>query len=177
MQENSCNFSDVRPVILPLAYPPIQINKKNQACANMLSVDYCGAVSEMSAITQYINNEIYLSAEKCPVAKIILGIAMAEMIHLQKLGEMIYLLGGSVDFVSRQRDGRRWVWSPQCLTLPRQTREILMAGIESEKAAINQYEMHRKMITDTSVNAVLARIIKDEEYHIMLLQAMLKELS
>ncbi len=31
------------------------------------------------------------------------------------------------------------------------------------------------MIKDHDVNAVLARIIKDEEYHIMLLQALLKE--
>lgn len=32
------------------------------------------------------------------------------------------------------------------------------------------------MIQDGCVNAVLKRIIQDEEYHIMLLQAMLKEL-
>ena len=45
-----------------------------------------------------------------------------------------------------------------------------MADIEAEKAAINQYRMHIKMINDGGINAVLARIIKDEEYHIMMLQ-------
>ena len=48
---------------------------------------------ELSAIAQYINNENRMSCERCPLAKTILGIAMAEMMHLQKLGELIVLLG------------------------------------------------------------------------------------
>lgn len=52
---------------------------------------------------------------------------------------------------------------------------MLIADIEAEKAAINQYKMHISMINDDCVNDVLARIMIDEEYHIMLLQAMLKE--
>ena len=55
-------------------------------------------MSELSAITQYINNQNRMSCEKCPLAKMILGIAVAEMMHLQKLGELIDLLGGEVDY-------------------------------------------------------------------------------
>lgn len=51
----------------------------------------------------------------------------------------------------------------------------MRAGIESEKAAIEQYRIHIKNINDEYIRAVLARIIKDEEYHIMLLQAMKTE--
>ena len=87
---NSCDFMGVKPVMVDLPYPPIQVKEKNRTYANLLSIDYCGAVSEMTAITQYINNENRLSCEKCPVARTILGIAMAEMIHLQKLAELIY---------------------------------------------------------------------------------------
>lgn len=171
---NTCNFTDVKPIMLPLPYPNIQVSEHNQGYANLLSQNYCGAISEMSAVMQYINNENRLSGENCSQAKIMLGIAMAEMIHLQKLGELICLLGGSVDFVARGRDGRGWMWTPQCLKLPSQAKEMFQAGIESEKSAIRQYEMHMKMIHDTYVNAVLERIIKDEEYHILLLQMMLK---
>ncbi len=35
--------------------------------------------------------------------------------------------------------------------------------------------MHMKMIKDDCVNAVLERIVKDEEYHIMLLRMLLEE--
>ena len=172
---NTCSFVNVKPIMMELPYPPIKVKEKNQAYANLLSIDYCGAVSEMSAITQYINNENRLSCEKCPLAKIILGIAIAEMIHLQKLGELIFLLGGNVDFVAKQQNGRQKMWTPEYLTIPGNARKMILADIESEKAAINQYRMHIKMINDNDVNAVLARIIKDEEYHIMMLQALLTE--
>lgn len=102
---------------------------------------------------------------------------MAEMVHLQKLGEMIILLGGSVGFTVKQRDGRSHLWTPRYLTLAERPEQILMAGIESEKAAIRQYEMHIKMIRDNDVNAMLTRIIRDEQYHIMLLQMLAKELG
>ena len=60
---DTCNFRDVQPIMMNLPYPPIQVRKKNKDYANILSFDYCGSVSEMSAITQYINNENRLSAE------------------------------------------------------------------------------------------------------------------
>ena len=57
MQENenilpdTCNFRDVQPIMMNLPYPPIQVRKKNKDYANILSFDYCGSVSEMSAIS------------------------------------------------------------------------------------------------------------------------------
>lgn len=180
MKENAlvstCNFMDVKPIMMALPYPPTQVREKNQDYANLLSINYCGPTSEMSAITQYINNENRLSCIKCPMAKTILGIAMAEMIHLQKLGELIYLLGGNISYTARYRDGRQVLWTPQHLKLQENAREMLGTGIESEKAAIDQYRIHMKMINDEYVRAVLARIIKDEEYHIMMLQALKAEL-
>ena len=150
---NNCSFEGLRPFMADLPYPPIQVREKNPSYANLLSIDYCGSVSELSAITQYINNENRLSCEKCPMARTLLGIAMAEMMHLQKLGELIVL--------------------PEYLDIPEQVKGMLVADIEAERAAINQYEVHMKMIKDDCVNAVLARIIEDEQYHIMLLRSLM----
>lgn len=172
---NSCSFSGIRPAMADLPYPQIRVECQNPAYANLLSNDYCGAVSEMSAITQYINNENRLSAMQCPLAKTLLGIAMAEMMHLQKLGEMIVLLGGQIDFTAVQQNGRKRMWTPEYLNIPTQAKQMLMADIEAEKAAISQYRMHMKMIKDSCVNAVLIRIIRDEEYHIMILRALIDE--
>ena len=170
--ENTCSFRDVAPIMMDLPYPPLQVKEKNPAYANLLSVDYCGAVSEMSAITQYINNENRLSHEMCQMARTLLGIAMAEMMHLQKLGELICLLGGQVDFTAKMRNGRRRMWTPEYLNIPGNVQKMLSADIEAERAAISQYEAHMRVIEDCHVNAVLARIIQDEEYHIMLLNIM-----
>lgn len=173
--EDNCNFMGLRPVMVDLPYPAIRAKGRNQAYANLLSVDYCGQVSELSALTQYVNQENRLSLEKCAMAKAILGIAMAEMVHLQKLGQLITLLGGTVDYAAKLQNGKRMMWTPEYLSLPDCIGKMISVSIEGEKAAINQYRMHIKMMDDPYVNAVLARIIKDEEYHIMILQALRNE--
>lgn len=171
----NCKFTGMRPAMADLPYPQVQVWGRNQAYANLLSIDYCGQVSELSAVAQYINNENRLSYENCSMAKTILSIAMAEMMHLQKLGELVCLLGGTVDFVAKQQNGRNIIWTPGFLTIPEHAKQMLLADIEAEKAAISQYRMHMKMINDDCVNKVLARIIIDEEYHIMILQALIRE--
>lgn len=171
--KNTCSFAGVKPIMVDLPYPEIQVRCQNQIYANLLSVDYCGATSEMSAITQYINNENRLFIQNCQTARTMLGLAMAEMMHLQKLGEMIVLLGGNIDFTAKYQNGRRWMWTPEHLNIPEQAKKMVIADIEAEKAAIHQYRAHMKMIQDQGVNDVLMRIIKDEEYHIMILQSLI----
>lgn len=166
---NDCNMQGIRPIMMDLPYPPIRVREKNSQYADLLMVDYCGSVSELSAILQYINNENRMSGEYCSLIRTILGIAMAEMMHLQKLGELIHLLGGNVCFETKQPNG---LWSPSCLTLPNCIPQMLQADIEAEKAAIRQYRMHINAIRDDYVNAVLKRIIQDEEYHIMILSSL-----
>ena len=173
---NDCKLSGLKPAMADLPYPPIQVKEKNRSYADLLSVDYCGSVSELSAITQYINNENRLSCGNCPLTAAVLGIAMAEMMHLQKLGELINLLGANIDFVAKQPGKKPMMWTPAYLTLPENAKKMLWADIESEKAAIHQYRMHIGAIKDPYVNAVLLRIIKDEEYHIMLLKSWMETL-
>ena len=112
---STCSFRDVKPIMMDLPYPQLQVREKNRTYANLLSNDYAGAVSEMTAITQYISDESRLFCEDCMLAKTILGIAMAEMIHLQKLGEMIFLLGAILIFrqgkgMEEAECGRRSTW-------------------------------------------------------------------
>ena len=54
---NDCDMSGIKPAMLELRYPPIQVERRNPEYASILAFDYCGPVSELSAITQYINNE------------------------------------------------------------------------------------------------------------------------
>lgn len=172
--KNSCKMMGVSPAILPFPYPDVKVTEKNLSYAEILKHDFCGMVSELSAITQYIHTEIMLSNRNCPVATVILGIAMAEMIHLQKLGELIELLGGCVDYqtmVQNQRSTVSVSWNAGWLRLQNEPGKMLRSGIEAEKAAIAQYKKHMQMIKDPHVCNMIARIIQDEEYHISLLQS------
>lgn len=172
---NTCGFAGIRPAMVDLPYPPTEVREENPVYADLLSIDYCGSVSEMSAITQYINNQNRLSCEYCPLAKTLLEIAVAEMMHLQKLGELIWLLGGKVDFTAGYQSGRK-MWTPAYLSIPENARQMILDDIESEKDAINQYKVHINRIGDDCVDRMLIRIIRDEEYHIMILRALLDDL-
>lgn len=82
-----------------------------------------------------------------------------------------------MDFASRGCNGRPRLWTPDYLDIPENAAKMITADIEAERAAINQYEMHMDMIEDDCVCAVLARIIRDEEYHIMLLKVLRNEVA
>ncbi len=172
---NSCSFSGVKPIMADLPYPPIQVRDRNPAYANLLQEDYCGAVSELSAVAQYINNENRISHRECALARTLLGIAMAEMMHLQKLGELICLLGGRVSYEAVDCKGCRKLWTPAYLDIPEQKEQMLLADIQAEQDAIRQYKGHIRVIRDECVRAALERIIQDEEYHIMLLRNLLEQ--
>lgn len=172
MLQSDCSFGGVSPLMLPFPYPPLKVQEPNQFYANLLTVDYCGSVSELTAITQYIHGESCMCCDHCAQARTLIGIAMAEMIHLQKLGELILLLGGRIDYSVPTRSGKPQLWTPGYVEFAGSLSGILSANIEAEKAAISQYEQHMKMIEDNCVNAVLSRIVQDEEYHIMLLRMM-----
>ena len=51
---SGCDFSGVKPAVMDLPYPPVQVREKNQNYADLVTISYCGMVSEMSAIMQYI---------------------------------------------------------------------------------------------------------------------------
>ncbi len=172
---NSSNFSGVKPIMADLPYPPVQVRDRNPAYANLLQEDYCGAVSELSAVAQYINNENRISQEDCSLARTLLGIAMAEMMHLQKLGELICLLGGKVCYESVDCRGCRKPWTPGYLDIPEWKEQMILADIRAEQDTIRQYKGHIRVIRDRCVNAVLERIVQDEEYHIMLLEKLLDQ--
>lgn len=172
--QNDCSFSGTSALNLPLPYPPIRVQEENQFYANLLTLDYCGSVSELTAALQYIHGESCLCCHQCKTAKTIVGMAVAEMIHLQKLGEMILLLGGHINFSIKTRTGTQ-MWTPEYTNLANDEQQIIAANLEAERAAIEQYEQHIGMIEDDYVNALLKRIIQDEEYHIMLLQMLQRQ--
>lgn len=169
--ENNCNMMSVNPAIMQLSYPPIRVTGTNPKYAEILKIDYCGSVSELSAITQYIHSEVLLSNRNCETAKIVLGIAMAEMIHLQKLGQLVELLGGYLDYKTMKNQRISVNWTTEWLQLQHEPEKMIMEGIASEKGAIAQYQRHMQVIKDPYVRKIIARIVKDEEYHIFLLQS------
>ncbi|MEL1135005.1 LysM peptidoglycan-binding domain-containing protein [Desulfitobacterium sp. THU1] len=152
---------------LPDPYPERRVVGKNPYYAQLIFDDYAGKVSETTAIMQYIHHHMEMEATPSwqEVADLEEGIAIVEMLHLDMLGEIIIHLGASPYY----HDGRQQPWTPQFIAYHSfDPCAQLRADIQSEYDAIHQYQAHIEVIQDPFIQALLARIIKDEEFHIKL---------
>lgn len=152
---------------LPDPYPERRVVGKNPYYAQLILDDYAGKVSETTAIMQYIHHHMEMEATPSwqEVSDLEEGISIVEMLHLEMLGEIIIQLGASPCY----NDGRQQPWTPQYIAYHNfDPCAQLRADIQSEYDAIHQYQAHIEVIQDPYIQALLARIIKDEEFHIKL---------
>ena len=140
-------------------YPTID-KGSDPITVRMLKEDYAGAVSEMTAVSQYIYQNI-LSTGNESFASAILQIGIVEMSHLDMLGDAIMALGGNPSLGNGSI-----FWNGKLVNYARTLPEMLRANIEAETQAIASYERHAANTTNTSVRALLKRIIKDEQLHL-----------
>ena len=137
----------------------------------MLKEDYAGAVSEMTAVAQYIYQNI-LSTDDESFANAVLQIAIVEMSHLDMLGDAILALGGNPTFGNGSI-----FWQPSSVNYSKTLPEMLMADINAESQAIVNYETHASQTTNADVKALLERIVQDEQLHLRFFQETLAGLT
>jgi aerobic-type carbon monoxide dehydrogenase small subunit (CoxS/CutS family)/bacterioferritin (cytochrome b1) len=152
---------------LPDPYPERRVAGQNPYYAQLLFDDYAGKVSETTAVMQYIHHHMEMASIPSwqEVSDLEEGISIVEMLHLEMLGEIIIHLGASPCYY----DGGQQPWTPQYIAYHNfDPCAQLRADVQSELEAIQQYQAHIQMIQDPFIQALLARIIKDEEFHIKL---------
>ncbi|MDN5348143.1 MAG: hypothetical protein PWP65_1707 [Clostridia bacterium] len=148
----------------PGPYPPVRVKGKNLDYARILMDDYAGFVSELTAITQYLHHHLTIANDE--VSRLLENISLVEMRHLEMLGRTIVLLGGD----PRYENSGRSAWNGNYVmydtgNMCRQLED----DIAAERAAIANYRNHINMIDDPYIQAMLERIIQDEELHLKLL--------
>lgn len=162
----------------PGSYPAIQVQRPNKCYAKLLLKDYAGSVSELTAITTYVQNHLVGDSKKYELAvEAFKGVSIVEMEHLEMLGDTIAALGGFPRFSTTDLYGKKYFWNSSIIPTTTSVEEMLKEAIESEYAAINQYYKHIEAIDDYYVCKILARIIEDEKYHIKLFKKLLRQLN
>lgn len=157
-----------------LPYPSIAVSQKNKHYAEMIQLSFTGAVSEFSAICQYMNH-YFRTFDKYPkIAKALEGISLVEMYHFEILGKLIIELGGDPGYWIIKKD-KKLNWNPNFINYGLDAHEMLTYDISDERAAIKQYSDCQKKIKDSNIIAIIDRIILDEEIHIQILTELLKE--
>ena len=151
--------------ILDIPYPEVTVCGKNPRYAALLTEDYAGQTSELTAITTYLFQHFICTDEK--ISETLRCIAGVEMRHMGFLGELISKLGGCPRIGVQTGCNVRF-WSGQYLCYDTNPRRFLKQNIAAERAAIADYRKRIDQICDRYVREVLERIILDEEHHIML---------
>jgi len=148
-----------------LPYPEVKVSAHHPRWAALLSGAFAGRGSESTAIGQYSTHRFFTQ----PWPEIFTAykyIAFTEMTHFSLLGDLIRRLGTNPILFSWE-DGR-W-WSGADPEYHQAIRPILESDMQGEQNAIAHYTRLIGEIPDAGIQALLARIILDEQRHLEVL--------
>ncbi|MDO5519087.1 MAG: ferritin family protein [bacterium] len=158
-----------QPFCVDLPYPPIKVQKQNSYYGCLVYEDYAGEGSELTASSMYLYHSIVTASMNEEISCLLKRIGIAELTHIAMLGKLLNALGCSPKFQTIT-DGNQTDWNASCLSYNASLKSILLAFIKGEEAAIGQYQDHINKINDPCINAVLERIVLDEQLHYSTLQ-------
>ncbi len=154
---------------LSLPYPEVEGKIDNGTLA-LLMQSYGGKGGELSAISQYMYEDILFGKDEKETTEQIKGIAICEMKHFELLGEAITTFGGEPLFSGAYR-----FWSGSFLNYSKDLPSLIAYNINSEENAINEYEKIISCTDNDSLKRLIGRIIMDEQLHITIFENMLKQ--
>lgn len=155
-------------------YPEIKPAKKNRAAAELLMEDMSGNVSELTATLQYMHHNFVIKSFNEELANLLEKTAIVEMIHLEALAEAIVALGGKPIYKTGDYFKPKY-WCADLVHYGVNLEDRLRSDLDAEYAAIRKYREHISRIEDTSIQALLKRIILDEEVHVLVFRDAIKK--
>jgi bacterioferritin len=168
MKDNNCR--------LDLPYPEASASKENSELASRLSALYAGRYSELSALAGYTYQHLVLKDKYSYIADTLECLSITEMKHFELLGKLIVSLGG--DPLIGETDRRRlYYWNGSYAESALRLDRVIADDIRNERRAVADYSAFLNYSEDPGVNAVIERIIKDEEHHIEILSDIYDEIK
>ena len=157
------------------AYPRVCVQGTNRAWASLLSRTYAGPSGELTKILRYEYQSLTLEGEQPLIAQELREMSRNDMKHLDLLGRLIVLLGGDPVFGVITRQGINW-WSGGVIPRNQTARQALNTDIRAQEEAIRTYRQLLLLITDPNIDAVLRRILADEQCQLRVLRSLLSTL-
>ena len=171
----------VKRLAVNMPYPDTDGIKRDEKIARIISPAYASLSGELNAVMQYVYHYFnFKISDDADNADVMLGIALAEMNHLEKLGELLITLG--VDPVyTAYPPYKTDFYSTRGISYSKTAVKMLLDDIAGELAAINEYQKILDKIPKTDngerVGAIIYRIIIDEELHVKILKDALKKIK
>lgn len=145
-----------------IPYPKIPKLYPNKRYAIMLYNNFAGEFGELSAITQYIYENIDLENNN-DISSILLKISVQEMKHLQLIGKILVALGEKPYY----QDMNKKAWSSKNIKYcTGNIKEMMKHNIYLEEMAISEYKKATRFTRNIELRRIFERIIMDEINHI-----------
>lgn len=158
--------------------PEIKVEGPNIEYAKILLQDYAGTISEDTAVHLYMYQNFLQSGKWDKFAEEIERIAIVEMHHLKWLGETILKLGLNPIFATiNSTNNNTTYWNSENVDYTDDIKKMLLTDIRAETLAIKQYELHKEIINDKYIKALIDRIIQDEKEHLKIFEEFYKSLE
>lgn len=163
-----------KPLTVNLPYPSISQITEDRRSAEIIAPAYAGRHGELNAILQYVYHHYFFADDGIDeTADILIAISVAEMKHLEILGETLLKLGTDPVYTVRP-PYKCDFYSGGFVSYSKTARKMLLDDISGEMLAVREYEAMLNVLTNEDVAAVIARIKLDEELHIKVLREQLE---
>ncbi|MCH5159427.1 MAG: hypothetical protein J1F66_01085 [Clostridiales bacterium] len=163
----------LKPLICDLPYPSTDTLTKDVRSGQIISFAYATLHGELTATLQYVYHHFYFGEMDENDAEILMAIAKAEMMHIDILGKAMLKLGVSPKYVQMPNTSNFYnTCSVSQSTTPQ---KMLMDDIQGELNAIADYQKMLFILKNELVEAIIQRIILDEQLHLEKLKEMLKK--
>ena len=150
-----------------LPYPQVEVDCQSACDVRCIMDLYAGADSELTAIIQYMYQSYIIGEVNEDFHHMLEHIAMAEMKHMELLGECIVALGGTP-----VTGGNRQFWNGSMVNYSKDPVALLDSDIKLEEKAICAYKRAVRCVDNYSIKELLERIIIDEKLHLETFKAM-----
>ncbi len=165
----------MKPLICDLPYPSVDTLTKDLRSGNIISFAYATLRGELTATLQYTFRRVLfrsLSNYDAEDAQLLMSIAIAEMKHIEILGESMLKLGVSPKYV--QHPNTQAFYNTSTVSQSTTPQKMLMDDIQGEMNAICDYQKMLYTLKNEQVEAIIQRIILDEQLHLETLKKMLE---
>jgi bacterioferritin len=167
----------LEPLIVNAPYPSTDGITKDARTIKIISPAYATSTGELNAILQYIYHSfIFSSSGMEEHANTIKRIAIAEMLHLDLLGDMIIALGAQPIY-SANPPAYFNFYSTKFVAYGCSLVNMIEDDILAERHAISSYTQMLPRLKEEKVKAVIARILEDEKLHLVTFCDILKDIS
>ncbi len=162
----------MKPLICDLPYPSVDTLVKDVRSGNIISSAYATLRGEITATLQYTYHHFYMEQTSEDYAKVLMQIAVAEMKHIDILGTAMLKLGVSPKYV--QCPNTHAFYNTSVVSQATVPQKMIMDDIQGEMNAIADYQKMLFVLKNEQVEAIIQRIILDEQLHLETLKKMLE---